>query len=171
MKKIKFISTIIFLICFFALKITTVSADVATCREECLANGNTSSECNAICENEGNSEEENIGNIFDGPTNATFDTLNPLKMDSENADLADKLSTPGGIITRTLNFLFPISGLILFVMIVWGGFEVLAGSSSGKSLDAGKQRITAAIIGFLLLFSSYWLIQIIEVVFGLVIVG
>lgn len=154
----------------FFILIAPKTAFAITC-DECSQIQPITPECTRICAGGG------IGNppakpidIFKGPTDETFDALNPLKQNADS-DVAEQLSTPGGIITRTLNFLFPISGLILFVMIVWGGFEVLAGSSSGKSLDAGKQRITAAIIGFLLLFSSYWLIQIIEVVFGLVIVG
>jgi hypothetical protein len=74
--------------------------------------------------------------------------------------------TPGGVISKALQFAFPAAGLILFVMIIWGGFEMVAGSASSKSKDAGKQRITAAVIGFLLLFASYWIMQIVQVVFG-----
>ncbi|NCN24376.1 MAG: hypothetical protein GW945_02745 [Candidatus Pacebacteria bacterium] len=54
-------------------------------------------------------------------------------------------------------------------MLSWAGFEMLAGASSEKSLDAGKQRATAAIVGFLLLFVSYWIMQIVEVIFGITI--
>ena len=36
-----------------------------------------------------------------------------------------------------------------------------------KSIDAGKQRATAAVVGFMLLFASYWIAQIIEIVFGI----
>jgi hypothetical protein len=104
-------------------------------------------------------------NILQGPTNETFDTLNPLR----KSPFRRQLSTPGGIVSRLLIFIFPAAGLVLFVMLVWGGFEVLIGGFEKKSLDAGKQRITAAIVGFLLLFASYWIMQIVEYVFGLVI--
>jgi len=52
-------------------------------------------------------------------------------------------------------------------MIVAGGLQILAGASNGKSLDAGKQRVTMAILGFILLFASYWIAQILEAIFGL----
>jgi hypothetical protein len=108
--------------------------------------------------------------IIDGPNNDFFDSLNPLKLEGNNTIAAD-LSTPGGIVSRLLLFLFPIAGLILFAMIVWGGFEILSGSVQGsKGIEAGKNRITAAIIGFLLLFATYWMAQIIEVIFGILIV-
>lgn len=98
-------------------------------------------------------------------TKETLETFNPLVQQGDPA-LAQQLSTPGGIMTRVLVFAFPIAGMILFVMIIWGGFEMLSGAATKKSLDAGKQRVTAGIVGFVLLFASYWLVQIIEVVFS-----
>lgn len=97
-------------------------------------------------------------------TREDLDTLNPLVIYSR--DVPEDLSSPGGIIQRVLRFAFPIAGLILFLMLVWAGFEILSGAASKKSIDAGKQRATAAIIGFGLLFVSYWIAQIIEVIFG-----
>ena len=112
------------------------------------------------------SEYENDQNAVE-VTNDVFDLLNPLKF--TNSDQADALSTPGGILSRVLFFAFPIAGLILFVMIVYGGFEMLSGATSKKSMDSGRQRITAAVGGFFMLFVSYWIMQIIERVFGVTI--
>ena len=110
-----------------------------------------------------------VENIIDGPSNAFFDSMNPLI--TEGSPVAADLSTPGGIVSRLLQFLFPLAGLVLFVMLVWGGFEILSKSTQGsKGVEAGRNRITAAIVGFLLLFATYWMAQIIEIVFGIVIV-
>lgn len=98
-------------------------------------------------------------------TKATLDALNPIKQFSEHPD---KLSTPGGIISFFLaDFAFYLAGLILFVMLVWGGFEMMMGAADKKSLDAGKQRVTAALIGFLILFAVFWLARILELMFGI----
>lgn len=111
-----------------------------------------------------------IENIIEGPGNDFFDAMNPLRTEGDPA-LADQLSTPGGIVSRLLQFLFPLAGLILFVMLIWGGFEILSkAGQSQKALEAGKNRITAAIVGFLLLFATYWMAQILQTVFGIVIV-
>lgn len=113
-----------------------------------------------------NEDERATGVVnFKGVDDTTFNQVNPLF--TTGSDQAQALSTPGGIISRVLLFAFPIAGLILFVMILWGGFEMLMGASDKKSLDAGKQRITAAIIGFLLLFVSFWIIRVVETVFGI----
>lgn len=106
------------------------------------------------------------------PKSEDFEKFNPLHIfnTSEGGEEyyanPEELSTPAGIMNRVLVFAFPIAGLILFVMLLWGGFEMLSGAATKKSLDAGRQRITAAVVGFLLLFVSFWIVQIIEVVFG-----
>jgi hypothetical protein len=102
-------------------------------------------------------------------TDEDFDALNPLMQANDGAGGDQTLTTPGGIISKLLEFAFPLAGIILFVMLVWGGFEILYGSSTSKSMEAGKNRITAAIIGFFLLFASFWIIQILEVIFGVTI--
>lgn len=91
-----------------------------------------------------------------------LDKLDPLRQPGGNLLVADQLSTPGGIISRLMSFAFPLAGMILFVMILFGGFQMLAGGGDQKALEAGRQRVTFAIIGFLLLFSSYWIAQILE---------
>ncbi len=75
--------------------------------------------------------------------------------------------TPGAIITTALPVLISLGGLILFVMLVWGGVEIMLGAASTKSVESGKKRITTAVIGFLLLFASYWIGQLIQFIFGI----
>lgn len=99
--------------------------------------------------------------------------FNPLQQLSTRADyfLPGGDFSPAAFINAALNIIFPLAGLILFLMIVWGGFEMLTGVAGKKGLEAGKQRVTAAVIGFLLLFASYWIIQIIETITGVTILG
>ncbi len=95
---------------------------------------------------------------------ATLDSLNAsIFGGTPNADL----TTPRGILSRLLPYLMTFGGLILFIMLIWGGFEMLTGAANPKSQEAGKQRINAAIIGFILLFSSYWIAQLVQTIFGI----
>lgn len=75
--------------------------------------------------------------------------------------------TPGGIITAAWPYLFAIAGLILFGMLMWGALEIQFGAADLKSAESGKKRITQAVIGFILLFSTFWMGQIIQQIFGL----
>lgn len=104
-----------------------------------------------------------IADQFNKPIN--FNQFDPLVIDSTKDKVAT-FSTPGGIITEALKYAFPLAGIILFVMILWGGFEILSSATSSKGQDAGKQRITAAVVGFFILFLSYWLIRLIGLIFG-----
>lgn len=115
--------------------------------------------------------DERLG-IFPGPDNEFFDDLNPLISEELGGtpEVGSQLQTPGAIVSKVLKYALPLAGMILFLMLVWGGFEILAGSATKKSMDAGKQRITAAIVGFILLFVSFWIMQILEIMFGISIV-
>lgn len=105
-------------------------------------------------------------NIFQGPTADTFRQLNPFFLVG-GEEAANRFNSPAGIVNRALTFLFPLAGLALFFMLVWGGFEILSKATDAKAVQAGRQRITAAIIGFIVLFASFWIIQVVEWVFGL----
>ncbi len=114
-------------------------------------------------------EADSTGVDFTKVDKATLDSFNPLLV--ENSPVATELSTPGGIISRAMTYVFPIAGLGLFVLLVASGFEIMMAAAGKKSIDAGKQRATAAVVGFMLLFASYWIIQILETVFGIKILG
>lgn len=109
-----------------------------------------------------------------GPSKDVFKDFNPLLMFGNEEVKSSLLEDDGSIkpanfINRALSYIFPLAGMILFVMLVWGGVEVLATSATKKSMEAGTKRATTALLGFLLLFVAYWLIQIIETIFGITI--
>jgi len=88
------------------------------------------------------------------------------KISNEAIRLNPNVSSIGGIISTFLNYAFVIAGLILFIMIIWGGFEMLSGAGDPKAQEAAKKRITASALGFILLFASYWIMQILGIVTG-----
>lgn len=112
--------------------------------------------------------DENGGNGTGG-VGLSASTLDNLNASIFGGAPDEQLTTPRGIISKLLPYLFTLGGLILFVMLIWGGFEMLTGAANPKSQEAGKQRMTAAIIGFFLLFSSYWLAQLVQTIFGITI--
>ncbi len=75
--------------------------------------------------------------------------------------------TIGSFISALLPYLFAIAGLLLLLYLIWGGFSLMTSGGDPKQMDQAKGKITNAIVGFLLLFVSYWLVQILQVVFGL----
>lgn len=101
-------------------------------------------------------------------TESKFSMFNQAIFGKSTAQLdAEGLTTPRGIISRLIPYLFTFAGLILFAMILWGGFEMLTGATNTKAQQDGVHRITAAMLGFFILFCSYWLAQLVELVFGI----
>lgn len=73
----------------------------------------------------------------------------------------------GAVITRAIPFIFVFAGIALLAMIIIGGFSLLSGAGDPKKIEAGKQRITYAIVGFLIVFLAYWLVQLVALIFGI----
>lgn len=79
-------------------------------------------------------------------------------------------TTEYGSTSKLINNILPnvyvAAGLIIFFMIVFGGFTIIANAGNKDKVADGSKTITSAIIGLLVLFASYWIIQIIQVVTG-----
>ncbi|MGD8744554.1 MAG: hypothetical protein PVJ52_03105 [Candidatus Woesebacteria bacterium] len=65
------------------------------------------------------------------------------------------------------------AGIILFLLLIFGGISIIigAGRSNPENVEKGKNAITAALLGFAIVFVAYWIIQIVEVITGLRIIN
>ncbi len=75
--------------------------------------------------------------------------------------------TLGEYITPIITFSILAAGVIAFLIFLVGGVTVIAGAGNPKQTESGKNAITAGVIGFVLVVTAYWIIQIIEVITGL----
>lgn len=75
--------------------------------------------------------------------------------------------TPAAIFSSLLPIVYLLAGLLLGLYLIIGGFELLTSGGSEDGIAAAKSKITNAVVGFLLVFLSYWLIQILQVIFGI----
>lgn len=85
----------------------------------------------------------------------------------DHPDFQPYATNPYGFISRILPNIFIIAGLILFTYFIAGGFVMIAAGGNPKNMDQGKGMITNAIIGFIVIFASYWIIQIIQIITGI----
>lgn len=78
------------------------------------------------------------------------------------------ISDPGSFIGIILRFVYLIAGIIAFGLFIGGGFMMIGGANNSDSaqMAKGKQAITYAIIGLVIIFGSYFFIQFIERIFG-----
>ncbi len=76
-------------------------------------------------------------------------------------------STVGGIVSRSVPFIFAFAGIGLLLMLLSAGFNFLTSAGDPKKLEMGKQRLTYAIVGFLVIFVAYWGVQLAGKIFGI----
>ena len=91
-------------------------------------------------------------------TNTTIE--GPVGLKTEFTDLSS-------VVSAALPYLFAIAGIILFAFIVWGGFDYLTAMGDPKRAEAGKNKITSAVIGFILIFAAFWIYQLVSYLFKL----
>lgn len=72
----------------------------------------------------------------------------------------------GRLISSGINVVIIISGILVFIFLVWGGIEWLtSGGDKGKT-EAARNRITAALVGLAIIAASWALVRIIAYFFG-----
>lgn len=82
----------------------------------------------------------------------------------DGSKVSDTYQNPAVLINLVVRNLFVFAGLIVFLLILYAGFKFISGGAKGK--DEAKTMMEAALVGFILMFSAYWIIQIIEIVTG-----
>lgn len=66
-----------------------------------------------------------------------------------------------------------IAGIVCVLMIVAGGLTYIinAGNSNPQSAAKGSKAATMGVVGFVIVFVSYWIVQGIEILTGVDILG
>jgi hypothetical protein len=71
-------------------------------------------------------------------------------------------ATVGSIINLFVGkYLFPIAGFVLLGITIVGGYGYMVSYGDPKKIAAAQEKITYGVIGFIVVFSSYWLVKII----------
>src|SRR5690606_24160645 len=80
---------------------------------------------------------------------------------NQNQSVGEVFSTPTSLINLIVPNLFILAGLIFLFLLIIGGFGIIT-SGSSKGVEEGQKKLTTALLGFGIMFASYWIIQIIE---------
>lgn len=73
----------------------------------------------------------------------------------------------GLIVTRIMNYVYPLAGLGLLIYLIFGGVQMLTSAGDPKAAESAKKKITGALIGFVIIFVSFWLTRIVSSILGL----
>ncbi|MCL4384132.1 hypothetical protein M1116_01645 [Patescibacteria group bacterium] len=100
-----------------------------------------------------------LDNLPDYPSNMT--------VNGQTFNFAFKNQKVGDIFTKLLPYIFVVAGLLMLLMLIIGGITLMtAGGDPAKTKD-GYGKITAGVIGFLIIFVSFFVVQLLEVILGI----
>lgn len=74
---------------------------------------------------------------------------------------------PSDLFSQVLVFAIAASGLIFFVQLVMAGFNLLTAAGDPAKIQSATKAVTNALIGLVLVISTFFIAQIIEAIFGL----
>ncbi len=97
-----------------------------------------------------------------GFSSIDFNALDPTDFSSGNL---------GDIINVVVSYIFPLAGLILLLFIIYGGYTMMLSGGDPKKMADARAKITNGVIGFIIIFVSYWIVQAIGVALGFGTVG
>jgi len=82
-----------------------------------------------------------------------------------------QISGIGQLVSIILSNAMVIAGIIMLFLLIFGGISMVmgAGRDNPEQAAKGKQAATAAVIGFIIIFASYWIIQLIQLLTGITI--
>lgn len=72
-------------------------------------------------------------------------------------------TTPAELVKDLMTWVLGIGGGLAFLMMLLGAFQMLTSAGNPETLNAGKDRLTSAVIGLLLVIFAILLLQIIGV--------
>ncbi len=101
--------------------------------------------------------------------------LEPKIKDAETSAIGYGFTKPkgsniGAIISDLLKYIFPLSGLLLLFFLISGGFDLMTAAGDPKKTEQAKEKITAAIVGFIIVFVAFWIWQLVRYILGIDIV-
>lgn len=75
----------------------------------------------------------------------------------------------GSLVTLFVNTAFVLASLILLFYFLLGGIGMMsaAGKSDPQKAEQAKKTVTSAVIGFVIVFTAFWIVQILATLFGI----
>ncbi len=77
------------------------------------------------------------------------------------------IETIGDVINRVLSFFVPFVGVILTLTFVWAGYDLLTSGGNPEKVKNAKAKLTTAVIGVIILASSFLIARLAAYIFNL----
>jgi len=78
----------------------------------------------------------------------------------------DSSSKIGDIVTDIIPYIIGAAGIVLLLSLIMGGIGLMTSGGDPKKTEASKQKITNSLIGIIIVFASFWIVQIVGSILG-----
>lgn len=75
--------------------------------------------------------------------------------------------TVGGIVSGLIRFILVVAALVFFFILVIGGIQWIASGGDKAQTEGARNRITAALVGLVIVFAAWAIVQLINTFFGI----
>lgn len=75
--------------------------------------------------------------------------------------------TISSIISAVVIIILIIAALVFFFMLVWGGIRYITSGGDKGQTEAARGQITAALIGLVIVFAAWAIINLVNIFFGI----
>ncbi len=79
--------------------------------------------------------------------------------------------TVPGVVSGVISLLLVVAALIFFFMLVIGGIRWMLSGGDKAGTEGARNQITAALVGLIIVFSAWAIVQLIKTLFGIDILG
>ena len=79
--------------------------------------------------------------------------------------------TVGSIVSGAISLVMLVVALVFFFMLIWGGLRWVMSQGDEKNVTGARNQITNALIGLAIVFAAWAIMKLIEIVFGISILG
>jgi hypothetical protein len=76
------------------------------------------------------------------------------------------ISDLGGVLQRVVGYALGLAAIVLFVLLVVGGFKFITSGGDPKAAEGAKKTITSAIAGLIVILLSYLVLLLITKITG-----
>ena len=75
--------------------------------------------------------------------------------------------TIGGIVAGLIRLILVVAALVFFFILVIGGIRWIASGGDKAQTEAARGQITAALVGLVIVFAAWAIVQLINTFFGI----
>lgn len=82
-----------------------------------------------------------------------------------------QITNIGTLISGLISLIFIVAAIIFFFMLVIGGVQWMLSGGDKQATEAARNRITAALIGLIIVFAAWAIMKLIESFFGIKVIS